>query len=895
MRIVSSGMASRCLHVALLAALVVLCCTASGASCTRDEASHREALQASELPFALPDASTFLQVLATPTPAALRAAQPLLLLFTDESAVNATATTAIRAKVRQLAADLPASVLRVHEFAVPATVRDRRLIDIVLNGVARRLPALILFHGDPRKAQVIPGSLLANAPLTPPLAYPAPERLSTLTYMELRTWVLSEVPARYVDPITYHLQPSLQFLFHPTETQQTIRLVHSSSNSFHKSSNGAETEEKADVSRAVITGERRSALPAAVAMAYVRLTTHGSEEVVAALSAIATQASNAVLTLVTESAEVAAEWGLTQEHTLATAPWSAVEAAYINANCTFGTEGKLHAGDRASTNAAATQGERGIVVVEGVSAPQPIGTIEEVAAATASSSLWQDALAQTAVVQTSQLRTWQRAMDAFNTTSPLRKLDSAAHLVRELVSLQQAMKVIFVLRESDELWFHHHLDVAVKLAGRMQSTSILYNTTTLQKNAKVPSRVVRAWTPPARTEIFWLDAEQLPEVADSLYVAQVPSVLILAPLQSRYQEVSAGEGEEEAASTEAGLRSRDPFIGIHTVNRYDLMTAAFTNDATAAADPPTGKDAAPIFPSDSDALLRFLASESFINAVQYALRPMRLSQLQATAASLMVGARIEEEDSPAQSETAGLPNRRYTQLDFHYYPLRLAEEPMEGPVYVRQILNGSSPLPVVTEAERRDAARGATGSNENGGAAATNSATAKAAKAAAAAAQKKKEAWEAELRRRQQQRAERMQRKAAEDAAAREKEKAAFQRSVETAFREEAEAGAKSLDGDGKGVHTGGSGASHGSRVAGAVLVPRPPREAAWEKRTSGSAAASTDINFEPEDAEDAEQRVRRRRRYAEYQAWRDDRAQMAERCVSFVPGTGLSLRFKWS
>ncbi|KPI83106.1 hypothetical protein ABL78_7874 [Leptomonas seymouri] len=833
-----SAASRRRLHRVLFCALLVgLCCLSSvyGAA----EGPHDEAIVASAVqPFELPNVSTLLELLSEPSAASPQAAHPILVLFTDQVAEDHT-VDAVQSKVRQLATHLPPSLVRVHEFSVPATTTERRLADLVLGGVASRLPALILFHSNVYKAQVIPGSFIATAPLSVPLPYPKPDELRQVSYMELRTWVLSEMPARYIDPVTFHLVPSLQFVFRSAEILETLRLVQ----------------------RTVESKEGRSVLPAVVSMAYVRLTTHGSEEVVAALSSVTTQAGNAVLMLVTESAEVAAAWGLVQEHTISTAPWSSVEAAYL-------LDGNI-------TSSNAHQ-----VVVRDASPAQSIGAIEEVVEATVASPHWQTAAEVTNAALTSQLRSWLRAMESFNATSPLRKIDSAAHLIHELVSLQQAIKVMFVLRESDEMWFHHHLDVAVKLAARLQQMPVLYNTTTLSRNAKVPSRVVRSWSPSIRVEVFWVDAEQLPDVADGLFVAQVPSVLVLAPLQSRFQEgADVEEGQEEVRSSEAGLRSRDPVIGVHVVNRYDLFTAAFTNDAAAVMDAPTGKDALPAFPADCDALVRFLASESFPAALQSVLRPVRLSHLRAsllthTTATSTSG---HQDEVPLFSFTSSLPNRRYAQLDHRYYPLRLAEEPMEGPAYVRQILNGSSPLPVMTDEERQ---RLDAHSREE-----KTDAAAKHAKAALAA--KKVAAWEAELAKRRREKEARMQRKAADDAAVRAKQNVEFQKSVEAAFREEAEAEANL-----GGIDDGMPGRA--TWAAGELLVRRPPMEMATRDEAPMT-SFPYDGRIEQEDAEDAAQRARRRRRYAQYKEWQADRERMVGSCVSVKEGQELSLRFKWN
>ncbi|TPP55140.1 hypothetical protein CGC20_37925 [Leishmania donovani] len=759
-----------------------------------------------EHPFTLPTAASLLEVLASDfctrtgegeesscTPSVSRLpTHPVLILFTESNAGHSSTLAALRAKVRQIATDVPSSVLRVHEYVIPMSATERRLIELLLIG-ASHVPTLALFHGRVAKVQVAPGSIVSASPFQTPVLY-STTPLASASYLELRSWALSELPARYVDPVTFHLIPSLQFVFSPAEVHETLQLVRD----------------------ALEASESRSVLPAFVSMAYMRLTRHGSEEVLAALSSIATQAGNAVLTLVTESAEVAAAWGLRAEHTFTMAPWSSTVAAYLNSS--------------ASDGFAAS--------VSDLSPPQSIGTVTELAEATAGSAAWRAACAASVRAEIAQLQNWRQAMNAFNTTSPLRRIDSAAHLLHELKALQNALKIVFVLRESDEMWFHHHLEVAAALARRLQSTTVFYNTTTLAKGSKARSRVERSWTPIMRCDVFWLDAEQLPAVADGLHVSQVPSVLIL----------------------EAGLRRRDPFIGIHTINRYDLLKAAYMDDAQMTHEPVSGKEALPLFPSDSDTLLRFLASGSFLGAMQYTMSSTQLSTLRA---------KVTELPDAVQAATAsgGTSNRHYLQLDRRYYPLRGAEEPMEGPVYVRQILNGSSPLPVLgsddsdTELGRQPVG-GRSGTHPRGTTSASpDEADERLRQRRAreeAAALKRKAAWEANLAKRRREKADRMRRKAAEDAAERERQQEAFQQEVNATLKAEQEGAG------------GGAGGTWASQPEG-LLVRRPTLEDASEGLI-----------------------LRRRRRHREYREWLADRQLMVNRCVTVTEKGKLSLMTRW-
>ncbi|TPP51659.1 hypothetical protein CGC21_3790 [Leishmania donovani] len=768
-----------------------------------------------EHPFTLPTAASLLDVLASDfctrtgegeesscTPSVSRLpTHPVLILFTESNAGHSSTLAALRAKVRQIATDVPSSVLRVHEYVIPMSATERRLIELLLIG-ASHVPTLALFHGRVAKVQVAPGSIVSASPFQTPVLY-STTPLASASYLELRSWALSELPARYVDPVTFHLIPSLQFVFSPAEVHETLQLVRD----------------------ALEASESRSVLPAFVSMAYMRLTRHGSEEVLAALSSIATQAGNAVLTLVTESAEVAAAWGLRAEHTFTMAPWSSTVAAYLNSS--------------ASDGFAAS--------VSDLSPPQSIGTVTELAEATAGSAAWRAACAASVRAEIAQLQNWRQAMNAFNTTSPLRRIDSAAHLLHELKALQNALKIVFVLRESDEMWFHHHLEVAAALARRLQSTTVFYNTTTLAKGSKARSRVERSWTPIMRCDVFWLDAEQLPAVADGLHVSQVPSVLILVPLQSRF--------------------------------------AAYMDDAQMTHEPVSGKEALPLFPSDSDALLRFLASGSFLGAMQYTMSSTQLSTLRA---------KVTELPDAVQAATAsgGTSNRHYLQLDRRYYPLRGAEEPMEGPVYVRQILNGSSPLPVLgsddsdTELGRQPVG-GRSGTHPRGTTSASpDEADERLRQRRAreeAAALKRKAAWEANLAKRRREKADRMRRKAAEDAAERERQQEAFQQEVNAALKAEQEGAG------------GGAGGTWASQPEG-LLVRRPTLEDASEGLVEeGRRKGRPQRPFGEEvDSQDAAQILRRRRRHREYREWLADRQLMVNRCVTVTEKGKLSLMTRW-
>lgn len=817
-----------------------------------------------ELPFTLPTAASLLDVLAgglctttgegeesSCTSSVSRLpAHPVLILFTESSAVHSFTLAALRAKVRQMATDVPSSVLRVHEYVIPMSATERRLIELLLIG-ASRIPTLALFHGRVAKVQVAPGSIISASPFQVPVLYSATP-LASASYFELRSWALSELPARYVDPVTFHLIPSLQFVFSPAEVHDTLQLVRD----------------------AVEASESRSVLPAFVLMIYTRLTRHGSEEVLAALSSIAAQAGNAVLTLVTESAEVAAAWGLRAEHTLTMAPWPSTVAAYLNGSASAGF----------------------VAAVSDLSPPQSIATVTELAEATTDSAAWRAVCAASVRAEMAQLQNWRQAMKAFNTTSPLRRIDSAAHLLHELQALQNAMKILFVLRESDDMWFHHHLEVAAALARRVQNTTVLYNTTTLAKGSRARSRVERSWTPIMRCDVFWLDAEQLPAVADGLHVSQVPSVLILMPLQSRFGEGGSGDKAAAAAaadddraaagaSEETGLRHRDPFIGIHTINRYDLLKAAYMDDAQMAHEPVSGKEALPLFPSDSDALLRFLASGSFIDAMQYTMSSTQLSTLRAKATEL-------PDTVQAATASGGIPNRHYLQLDRRYYPLLTAEEPMEGPAYVRQILNGSSPLPVLdsddsdTEVWRQQVG-GRSGTHPRG---TTSSSSEEADERLRqrrareeAVALKRKATWAANLAKRRREKADRMRRKAAEDAAERERQQEAFQQQVNAALKAEEE---------GTG---GGAGGTSASQPEG-LLVRRPTLEdvsegLAGERSPKGRPRRPSG---EEVDSQDAAQLLRRRRRHWEYREWLADRQRMVNRSVTVTEKGKLSLMTRW-
>ncbi|KAG5481478.1 hypothetical protein LSCM1_05495 [Leishmania martiniquensis] len=802
-----------------------------------------------ECTFALPTAASVLRVLAgdcCTTPEKREAGscspsssplptRPVLILFTDGRDAGSDTVNTLREKVQQIATDVPSAVLGVHTYAIPAGVTERRLIKLVLAG-AGRVPTLTLFHGGVAKTHVTPGAVISANPLQVPPRHYTKTPLALASYLELRSWALSELPTRYADPVTFHLIPSLQFVFRPDEVRATLGLVRN----------------------AVEANMSRSGPPALVSMAYVRLTTHGSEEVLAALSSIATQAGNAVLTLVTESAEVAAAWGLRTELTLATAPWASAVAAYWNGSASASF----------------------VAAVSDLSRPQSIGTMTELVGATSATAPWHAACAASVKAELAQLQQWRAAMTAFNTTSALRKMESPAHVLHELTVLESAMKIVFVLRESDAIWFHHHLDVAVAVAQRLRQTTVLYNITTLTKGVKERRRVERSWTPILRPEVFWLDAEQLPTVAESLHVTQVPSVLILLPAKSRLGDDGAtgDDGTAADSSEDAGLRSRDPLIGVHTVDRYDLVKAAFMDDTQAGQAPVSGKDALPLFPSDSDVLLRFLSSGSFIDVVQNSLSPVRLSQLCATVAESPGAVQASKAD-------VGVPNTYYLLLDRRYYPFRAVEEPIEGPAYVRQILNGSLQLPVRSDDGSDSVVRERHGGGRSGIASAspdeTSVRTRRRLSREATAVLKKKASWQADFAKRRREKAERVRRKAVKNAAERERQQELFQQEVSAAIKSEKE-----------GADAGGTWASQQN----SLRVRRPQVDDASKglEGERGDTRSQRLTSGAERDAEDVAQRLRRRRRYREYREWQEDRHRMVNRSVTVTEKGELLMMSQW-
>ncbi|KAG5508151.1 hypothetical protein JKF63_05405 [Porcisia hertigi] len=845
--------------------------TIPGHAVDAEDGLHSAPDACTECSFSLPTASALLDVLASGCCGAEGKAEgsrsassalplpthPVLILFSDKSIPNSLTLDALRAKVRQIKTDVPLSVLRVHEYEIPIGARERRLMELLLRGVDR-LPALVLFPGRVAKVQVAPGAIISANPFQVPVHY-STKPLTSASYSELRSWALSELPARYIDPVTFHLIPSLQFVFRHVEVHDTLRLVRD----------------------AVQMNASRSLLPGLVSMAYVRLTRHGSEEVLAALSSVATQAGNAVLTLVTESTEVAAAWGLHTENTLAMTSWASALSAYVDGVAFAGIPTRI----------------------SDASSPQPIRTVSELTEVTAASAAWRTAFAASDEAGVSQLQAWREAMNAFNNTNPLRKIESAAHLLHELTALQGAIKVVFVLRESDDMWFHHHLDVAAALSQRLRYTTVRYNTTEFEKGSKVRTRLERAWTPARRYEVFWLDGEQLPALADALHVSQVPSILILVPLQSRFRNRdavdndvlsdTAGDGQSDAGASEGkGLRSRDPLIGIHTINRNDIFRAAYMDDAQMAQNPVSGKDALPLFPRDSDAILRFLASSGFVGAVQHTMSSTRLSALRQKVS--------EWRDAlHASAASSGISNRRYLQLDHRYYPLRAAEEPVEGPAYVRQILNGSSPLPAFDN----DDSDAMAGQRHASGWSATRlqgTTTASSSKAdqqtqhkvereAAAHLKMKAAEWEAELAKRRQEKERRMRRKAAENEAVRAEQQRVFLQEVDAALKAGEEEEEEVATSAGPGV------SARPVFQQGGLLVRRPTMNSvSGSTPQEGSGTVRSRATSGQEDSEDVALRRRQQRRHQEYREWRADRQRMVKRCVRVSETYELSVISEW-
>ncbi|CCW69690.1 unnamed protein product [Phytomonas sp. Hart1] len=250
-------------------------------------------------------------------------------------------------------------------------------------------------------------------------------------------------------------------------------------------------------------------------------------------------------------------------------------------------------------------------------------------------------------MQRDQLARWQSDLQAYRTTSPLRKFTRREHLVRELSSGD--IKVVFFLRASDHTSFAADHQLAVELAKRFRKFPVCYSPSPVVKgrgggsSGTVVNPVAthnddtissKCWVPSFRVDVFWVDAGEQLALTSQLGIKMVPSVIFFTPMKTAEMGVTRDDTDEG-----------DIVQGAHILNRMDLNlhdTIVLHNRG----------ELTPAFPTTVDDLLRVMAGPRFHDLLQVRPNPISLKTLYW--------------DDNSGSDGGDLQNQRYLRLNYRY-------------------------------------------------------------------------------------------------------------------------------------------------------------------------------------------------------------------------------------
>lgn len=672
----------------------------------------------------------------------------------------------------------------------------------------------------------------------------------------VRHWLLSQTAARYADRVTLAMLPAVYTALSVAEAHTALADIAGWATAAAQGTDGG------------LGGARGTRTPAVVVTAYVRLSTSGSEEVVAALHATAVQRGGAVAVVAVESAEVAAVFGLHAVNT----------ARVVFSDGSVGGDGGGGSSPSPSSSSASGAALAALVAAIGDVATAPTAAtaaaaqaalltlIEAAGPAAAIPSLltagayMQEATAGIDAVssaadtatpgQTAALAAWQSALTAVASGghNPLRQITTDTELQQALRT--NSGKLLFFLRESDAVFFPQHRKLVAEVAARLQRGQVVPYATR--------RGVHRSFRPTFAIDVYWIDAERHPAVASRLRQSAVPSAVFAFPVLSK---------EDEARRQAALVAGRPPEVfmdaqglhGFHTVNHHDLSVveegvesaspsaSGYTQRGNTPPPPPPPpperkEDLKPQFPSSADALLRLLAGPNFIARIQFAMMPLE-------AATLTLG-------GGGGSISGGERNSNF-RIDHRYYPKTPAE--MEAPRYLSSVFTGALQLP---DASSPSTTTGTTGSGDG---------ASQADKARAAAA---KASWAEQLVQRRSDKERRVREKAAADEALRLQRRAEMKDEVvRSVLGKEDGDGDHANNEDGKGRRQPGAGAGVPSSSSAAA---QPDREArlpggapVWGRvRRPGGGGAGTGTGTTTTE--------RRRKALADATAWRDESRRLA-------------------
>ncbi|CUG74724.1 membrane-associated protein, putative [Bodo saltans] len=350
----------------------------------------------------------------------------------------------------------------------------------------QQFPTVISFSGKTMRATAPRGAMQYGKVLSLPRPILVPSAKSSNGLAELRKMILSNVPTRYLDPVTGAYVDALNFVFSRKEIYQMSALK----------------KEQATAPQVLST------VPARAVVLRLRLSEGGDEALLAAASAAAVEAGPRVVVFVTEDADVAARF-------------------------------QIHHPGQGSVFAFPFPDDVSEAITPLFSSTDDVAFQSPAAVAKLIASAVNDDDKHLSTVATT-LKKWRQDVTAVgNGDKPLRHLLSQADFFTHIVEAKVSIGVLFFLRESDD-FFTRGYHVAEEIAKAIQTQ---WGSTIGDSKKPHPLAATRDRV---RFEAYWIDAELQKSVAASFKIPSVPSVAFLYNLQDGRRGVRFVQGGKKS-------------------------------------------------------------------------------------------------------------------------------------------------------------------------------------------------------------------------------------------------------------------------------------------------------------------------------------------------------------
>lgn len=388
----------------------------------------------------------------------------------------------------------------------------------------QQFPTVIMFNGKTLRAVAPRGALQYGKVLALPRPIQIPIRSKAQPEKakeELSKTILANVPTRYVDGVTGQYVDALNFVFSRKEVYQMASL------------------RKDQVQIAGVL----SALPTRAVVLRLRLSEKGDEAMLAAASAAAAESGANTIVFVTEDADVAGRFHITENRRGAVFAFPFPDDVSVPIT-------PLHSISILETPADVA----GCVLnVDEPLTINPNAATERI------------------------LSAWKKDIRTMHQDKPLRMLQTQSDFLTHVEECKVSIVILFFLRESDD-FFMRGYHVAEEIAKAIETQWGSH----WGEAGRAKPHPLTATRDRIRFEVFWIDAELQKQVASTMKIPSVPSVCFLYNLQDgrrgvRFVQGGKKQNEFPTSSELLAFMSGSALMDPNTREMFpvDLSTVTF--------------------------------------------------------------------------------------------------------------------------------------------------------------------------------------------------------------------------------------------------------------------------------------------------------------------------------